>query len=175
MTAVVIGVGNEYRRDDGIGPAVAERLRRHVPPGVEVVTTDGEPARVLDAWTGRHTAVVVDAVVCTGSTPGRVHRLAVDEIPRGTKENSSHGLGIPEAVELARALDRLPVHLVLYTVEVTDTGYGTGLSPPVASAIPDIVAAVLAELTPGDRTTSGGDVATSSSGSPSGPPSPPCQ
>jgi Ni,Fe-hydrogenase maturation factor len=37
--AVVIGVGNEFRRDDGTGPAVIGRLRDRVPPGVELVRT----------------------------------------------------------------------------------------------------------------------------------------
>ena len=31
---VVIGVGNEFRRDDGAGPAVLARLRDLAPPGV---------------------------------------------------------------------------------------------------------------------------------------------
>jgi hypothetical protein len=33
---VVIGVGNEFRRDDGIGPAVVARLRDRAPATVEL-------------------------------------------------------------------------------------------------------------------------------------------
>jgi hydrogenase maturation protease len=40
---MVIGVGNEFRRDDGAGLAVVARLHDRVPPGVEMVLTDGEP------------------------------------------------------------------------------------------------------------------------------------
>lgn len=46
---MVIGVGNEFRRDDGAGPAVVGQLRDRVPPGVELVITDGEPARLIEA------------------------------------------------------------------------------------------------------------------------------
>jgi hydrogenase maturation protease len=60
--SVVIGVGNEFRRDDGAGPAVIARLRGLVPPGVDLVVTDGEPTRLIEAWTGAALAVVVDAV-----------------------------------------------------------------------------------------------------------------
>lgn len=146
MTAVVIGVGNEYRRDDGVGPAIAERIRILRLPDVQVVTTDGEPTRVLDAWTGKDIAVVIDAAVLRDPTPGRVHRMAVDDLPGGNPAHSSHGLGIPEAVELARALDRLPGRLVFYTVEISETGYGPGLSTPVTAAIAPVTAAVLREL-----------------------------
>lgn len=146
MRAVVIGVGNDYRRDDGVGPAVAARVGRLGLPDVRVVVTDGEPSRLLDAWAGVDVAVVVDAAVLRDPTPGRVHRLPVEGIPGGATTGSSHGLGIPEAVELGRALDRLPEHLVFYTVEVGETGYGTGLTDPVVAAVPTVVAAVLSEL-----------------------------
>jgi hydrogenase maturation protease len=144
--SVVIGVGNEFRRDDGVGPAVAERVRSLGLPGVQVVTNDGEPARVLEAWTGADIAVVIDAAVLRDPTPGHVHRMDVDGLPGAAAAHSSHGLGIPEAVELARALDRMPDRIVFYTVEVSETGFGTGLSAPVAAAVPAVAAAVLREL-----------------------------
>ena len=51
--AVVIGVGNEFRRDDGAGPAVVARLRAHVPDDVCLLVSDGEPAGLIEAWAGR--------------------------------------------------------------------------------------------------------------------------
>ena len=146
MSAVVIGVGNEYRRDDGVGPAVAAQISCLRLPDVRAVVTDGDPARLLDAWTGMAVAVVVDAVVVRDPSPGRVHRLTVDALPGGGTANSSHGLGIPEAVELARALGRLPGRLVFYTVEISETGYGIGLSSPIATAVNTVTTAVLREL-----------------------------
>src|SRR5437899_1606818 len=44
---VVIGVGNPYRRDDGVGPAVVDRLRRSAPAGVRLEESDGEPSQLL--------------------------------------------------------------------------------------------------------------------------------
>ena len=93
---VVIGVGNEFRRDDGAGPAVVARLRDLAPPGVRLVVTDGEPARLVEAWTGAALAVVVDAVRAEPARPGTVHRFAVDapgsgpgitELERRSEEN----------------------------------------------------------------------------------------
>src|ERR1039457_7136813 len=40
----VIGIGNEFRRDDGIGPAVLARLRGQVPAWVRLVLRAGPPA-----------------------------------------------------------------------------------------------------------------------------------
>jgi hydrogenase maturation protease len=46
---------------------------------------------------------------------------------------------VAEAVELARVLERLPAHLVLYGIEVGDVRNGVGLSPPVAEALETLV------------------------------------
>lgn len=140
MTAVVIGVGNEFRRDDGVGPAVARALAAS---GVHAEISDGDPVRLMEAWDGAEVVVLVDAVRCTPTVPGRWHRTT---LPRAVPAASSHGFGVPEAVELAEVLDRRPERLVIYAVEVGDVGFGTGLSPAVAAAVAPLVDAVRAEL-----------------------------
>lgn len=142
---VVIGIGNPYRRDDGVGPALAERLATLVMSDVDVRVLDGEPTGLLDAWTGAQLTIVVDAVLCQPARPGQIHRTTMSALA-GSTATSSHGLGIPEAVELGRALDRLPEHLIVYAVEAADVGYGTDLSPAVAAAIPELLDAVLTDL-----------------------------
>jgi hydrogenase maturation protease len=148
---VVIGVGNEFRRDDGAGPAVLARLRDRVPDGVRLLVTDGEPARLVEAWTGAALAVVVDAVRAAPPRPGRVHRFVVDRSLAMGRPASSHGLGLDDAVGLAVALDRMPGRLIVHAIEAGDLGQGPGLTPPVAAAVDAVAVAVLADLRPGDR------------------------
>lgn len=145
-TRVLIGVGNEYRRDDGIGPAVVAELERRDVRAVRLVVSDGEPSSMLEAWNGAALAVVVDAVLCAPSTPGRIHRYETGDVPAGHVAGGSHALGVPEALRLAQVLDRAPRRLVVYAVEAADVDLGTGLSPAVAEALPHVVAAVRVEL-----------------------------
>jgi hydrogenase maturation protease len=175
--AVLVGIGNSYRRDDGIGPAVAMALRELSPADVTIVISDGEPAGLLEAWSGAQCAVLVDAVRGTGgsstagphtaipgteSVPGRMHRSVLVPPPAavtGTADDalaaaswaapgsaSTHRMGIADAIRLAAAVDMLPGRLVVFGVEVNDIGFGPGLSPAVAAAVPGVVQAVLAEL-----------------------------
>jgi len=147
---VVIGVGNEFRRDDGAGPAVVASLHDRMPPGVNLVVTDGEPTRLIEAWTGAALAVVIDAVRAHPPRPGRVHRFVVDRPMGGTpRAASSHGFGLDEAVSLALALDRMPGRLIVHAIEAADLTQGTGLTPPVAAAVGQVADAVLGDIRDG--------------------------
>jgi hydrogenase maturation protease len=134
---VVIGVGNPFRRDDGVGPALVAAARPRLPPEVDVVEIDGEATALLDAWTGAEVAVVVDTVT-TGARAGTVHRLEVGRDPLGgtSRFATTHALGVGEAVRLGAALGRLPRRIVIVGVEPGDLAHGTGLSDAVAAAVP---------------------------------------
>jgi hydrogenase maturation protease len=152
---VVIGVGNEYRCDDGFGPLVVAALadRRTRDPGlagVELRVSDGEPARLLDLWAGADLVVVVDAVRDSGDVPGRTYELVLDEVD-GMAENaaaSSHGIGLGSTVALARALDRLPRRLTVLAVSGREFGFGVELTPQVAAMVQPVARRV-AELLAG--------------------------
>jgi hydrogenase maturation protease len=144
---VVIGIGNEFRRDDGAGPAVIGQLRGRVPAGVQLVVTDGEPTRLIDAWTGSALAVVVDAVRARPPHPGQIHRFAIDRPGTGAgRAASSHGFGLDDAIALAMALDRMPGRLIVHAIEAADLTQGTGLTPPVAAAAGIVARAILDDL-----------------------------
>jgi len=141
MRTVVIGVGNPYRRDDGLGPAVADLLCGR---GIEVAQSLGETTDLIELWQGADLAVVVDAVRADPARPGRIHRLTVADPPPAAA--SSHGPGLGEAIELARVLDRLPGRLVLYAVEVAEVGHGRGLTPAVADAARRLAERIVTEV-----------------------------
>ncbi|MDF3299130.1 hydrogenase maturation protease [Streptomyces tropicalis] len=150
---VVVGVGNAFRHDDGVGWAVVARLaeraaRRPLPPGTVLETSDGEPAGLLGLWEHAELAVVVDAAVAEPASPGRVHRVALDAARRPPSPGaaSSHGPGLGDAVELSRALDRLPGRLVVFAVEGTDHTQGPGLTRPVAAQVDAVARDVEAEI-----------------------------
>jgi hydrogenase maturation protease len=145
---VVIGVGNPYRGDDGVGPEAARRVRAAAPGWVEVMEHDGEPAGLLDAWDAADLAIVVDAVRSSGVDPGHVHRVEITEsrYPASTPTVSSHGIDPGDVVELARALGRLPRRLVLYGIEGANFAPGLGLSTEVGASVNGLVTRVLNEV-----------------------------
>jgi len=131
---VVIGVGNTMRADDAAGVLVARRLRSC--PGVEICEQSGEATALLEALRGRAAALIVDAAA--GTRPGRLHRLdaAAQPLPQGLFGCSTHGFGVAEGIELARALGALPPVCVVYALEGGCFDTGAPMSDAVARALP---------------------------------------
>jgi hydrogenase maturation protease len=145
----IIGVGSAYGGDDSVGLVVAQRLRAagfdaHTAPDVtSLVTLLGDAGR----------AIVIDALVGAGES-GRVVHLSEDALRRAGSPRtspgehasrmgvSSHGLGIVEAIALARALGRegcaKEVHVIGIAIELPCVP-GDALSVPVAAAVDEAV------------------------------------
>jgi hydrogenase maturation protease len=152
LKRLLIGIGNGFRRDDGVGLVVAEKIARLELPTVEVLTAIGEPGAILDAWTTADSVVVVDAAMVDVSEPGRLRRWTPDTVP-DSPVTSSHAFGLAQTYGLGRALGRLPRSVVVLSVDIADASDGLGLSDAVAAAVPDVVEAVLAEFGLGHRGT----------------------
>jgi hydrogenase maturation protease len=137
---IVIGVGNAWRGDDGAGLAVARRLRALSPDGVEVREVEGDAIALVEAWAGAD-RVVVDAAA-SGAPPGTVRRFDARSgpLPARHLRSSTHAFGVPDAVELARALGRLPGRLDVYAIEGASFTAGDRLSPAVERAVDELAA-----------------------------------
>jgi hydrogenase maturation protease len=145
---VVIGVGNPERGDDGVGSQVVAHLAGYVPPGVRLATTGGsDPATVMELWEGSRRAILVDAMV-SGAEAGSVERFDAtsEPLPHNVRLVSTHAMGAGLAVEMARALGKLPPHLTVYGIEGSSYGHGTELSPRVAGAVRIAAGMILEEL-----------------------------
>jgi hydrogenase maturation protease len=143
---VVIGLGNSYRGDDGVGVVAAAALNELALPGVRVVTDIVDPMSLLEVWSGAGLAVVIDGAVGMPSTPGRIRRCALSDVVAVREGLSSHGVDIARTHALGQVLGRVPEALMVFTIEVADTGHGIGLTPQVAAAVPKVVGMAVAEI-----------------------------
>jgi hydrogenase maturation protease len=137
----IICCGNPERGDDGAGALVAARLREL---GVEAETRTGEALELLEAWRGADSVTVVDAVE-TGAPVGTVWRWDRRQARFPVRScTSTHGLGLAEAITLARVLGRLPERLQIYGIEGRRFAPGTEASPEVKLAAEDVARQIVA-------------------------------
>lgn len=145
---VIIGIGNEFRGDDGAGLVAAETLKAENLAGVEIKQQSGEGAILLESWQGYKTAIVIDAAR-GGAVPGTIHRFEVNEqpLPRSMFNScSSHAFSLVESIEMGKMLNRLPAKLIVYGIEGKSFGMGVGLSPEIQAAISNLIRLIKDEL-----------------------------
>lgn len=147
VRTLVIGIGNRYRGDDAFGRIVAGELAERLPPGAGAVEHDGEPAGLIECWRGMRRVVLVDAA-SSGARPGEVFRfdLAKQALPEEFNLYSTHAFGVPQAVELARALGRLPPDISFIGVEGENFDAGETLSPVLVEAKNRVIVEILKSL-----------------------------
>ena len=131
----VIGIGQAYAGDDGVGREVAEQLRA---AGVAADVVDDGAGLVNLLIDASPKIIIVDAVV-GGGAPGTVHVLRYEELERGPRPVSSHGITVAHAIALARRFNPgLDVRIVGVAVERPQV-LRRGLSREVAAAVPEAV------------------------------------
>jgi hydrogenase maturation protease len=137
---LIIGIGNEMRRDDGLGRHVAQVLARRSVPGVTVFESAGEGTSLIELWKEHDQVLLIDAF-SSDSTPGLLHSIdaSITQVPQQLFHASSHAFGIAEAIEVSRRLDILPLTVFIYGIEGEDFGLGTGLSESVRDKINDLL------------------------------------
>ncbi len=138
MALRIIGCGNFDRGDDAAGLLVARRLHALGVPtdGVEIIEQSGESFSLMDCWIGCEHVILIDATAPSGS-PGqvRVWNAHADRLPKEVFPCSTHALGVREAVELARVMNRLPQTLLIYGIEGKQFSPGAPLSPDVERTV----------------------------------------
>lgn len=140
---LVIGVGTLHAGDDAAGRLVARALAAR---GLRVTESAGVAADILMRMEGEAQVVIVDAC-WSGAPPGTIRRIDAhrDPIPADLAPTSSHGMGVAEALGLAKALGRMPEHLTVYAIEGADFTLGAPVHPGVQAAITACVALITAE------------------------------
>ncbi len=145
--ALVIGVGNPYRGDDGVGVYIAEKLAAVDLPGVSVQVQSGEGAALMDCWGSHDRVYLIDAAAPNGS-PGSIRRIEAHKEPLTTDlfHTSSHGFSVLDAIELSRALDTLPEQLIVYGIEGRCFEEGAELSEKIVAAADLVIEQILDEV-----------------------------
>ncbi len=147
MPFVLIGIGNEYRSDDGVGLIALRELRNKGFPQTRYIESDGDGADLVEAWTSAETVILIDAI-SSGAAAGTIYRFdaLTQRFPPTFSSQSTHAFGVSEAIELAYVLHQLPLRLIVYAIEGKHFAAGLGLSSEVEQAMHTVVERVTDEI-----------------------------
>ena len=147
MKTLVVGIGNDFRSDDGAGLAAARALMKLTLPNVGIVELNGEVTRLLDSLQHCDTAIVIDAVQ-SRALPGTIHRFDASQnpLPGSHTQRSTHGISLGSILELARAQGVLPRQVLVYGIEGASFEHGRTLTPQVEKAVEGLVREIAEDL-----------------------------
>lgn len=139
---LILCCGNPQRGDDAAGVLVADSLKSL---GVEAQVCTGDAAELIQLWSGEPDVILIDAAV-TGSPAGSIHFWDPSQtrVPP-QQSHSTHGFGVAVAVELARAIGKLPARLRVYGIEATHFEPGTDASSAVRKAAESLAEKIAAD------------------------------
>lgn len=144
---VVIGVGNEFRGDDAVGIHFARHLKALNIPTITILESFGEGVELMDLWDGATQLFICDAV-CSDSPPGTIHVMEPNKetIPAHFFNYSTHAFSLAEAIEMSRALGKLPGQVRIYGIEGESFAAGLQLSTVVQTSLAKVVGMVKKEV-----------------------------
>ncbi len=146
--AVVVGIGNEFRKDDGVGLYVSRLIQERTDREIEVVDGVPDGYALIETWDDSSFVFVIDCVASENNS-GTVFRFdaLIEKIPSNLFDGfSTHSISVVDAIELARTLGRLPKSLIVFGIEGKDYSPGTELSPEVKMAADQLVDQIIDEI-----------------------------
>ncbi len=139
-TILVLGVGNPFRHDDGIGPAVIARLQADQNlSGVDLLDGGTDGLTLMDYMQGYERVLIVDAVNM-GVTPGEIKLFSPQDATLSVTSDalSTHGFGLAEVIALMDKLD-MRVNMQILGIQAKDVSFGEGLSPELETKIDHVL------------------------------------
>lgn len=143
---LIVGVGNPYRQDDGIGPEIIRLLRKEEDLDCELLDGGTDALALLDIIPNYKKVILIDAVEM-GTEPGTVKAFKPNEAKLKIQSDalSTHGFGVIALIELLNQL-QVSSNLIIIGVQAKDIDFGEGLSPEVGRQIPTVIKKVYEEL-----------------------------
>jgi hydrogenase maturation protease len=134
--ALILGLGNELLRDDGVGRLAARRVAELAGAAAELAEACVSTLDLLPLLAGYERVVVLDAYLSSSDAPGTTLSVAAEARPAGFGYRSLHTLPFDEMLALGRALGLpMPRAIAIHGLCVADPyTFGERFSPPVARA-----------------------------------------
>lgn len=143
--AVIVGLGNPYRTDDGVGVAVVRALKADdASPIMEFLESAHGGLPLAQALVGFGRALIVDAAPFLPVGEVSLFPLSPEHGSRITGDGGwAHGLGLAQALALLSAAgEDIPEVWALGVGVPGDPPFGEELSAEVAAAVPKAIVEV---------------------------------
>ena len=154
---LVLGLGNAMLSDLGAGIEVIHRLRRcHTRPHTVDLVRAGLVNVSLTQVISRYEGLIIVESRPIGGPPGNIVELQDRRIDAFLLQQTGDDATLADIFSLLEPTGQLPTRRALMVIQPASTRVGSGLSKPVATALPQLIKHVVARAeewrTPGRQT-----------------------
>jgi len=149
----IIGFGNKYKSDDGIGIRVIEELEKlecFKDKNIEIIDGGTSGIDLLFLLRDCQKAIIIDAMDAGQKNVGDIVNIKVSDveefIKRDYKSFSLHDFNLADILKLARALKINTKNISIIGINPKSIDFGENLSPEIEKKIPDIISMVNKEI-----------------------------
>ena len=152
--AVVVGVGNEVRSDDGLGVVAARLIEqdKRLPENTSVLHGATLGLELLPYLRKASHLFFVDAID-TGAPPGRIAQMTEKGLQQLPGSSNAHQLGVADLLTALRLVRDDEPEVTILGMQPQSTDWGVELSPEVAQQMPALVDRVIQALCTSKRQT----------------------
>jgi hydrogenase maturation protease len=130
VQTLIIGYGNQNRRDDGVGWFILEQLAALNLPNVELETSHQLEVEASETISHFDAVIFVDAAI--SEAPEAIQRTVVT--PYFQSHAVAHYLTPADVLSLCKTLYHREPKAVLFSIRGRDFNFGTTLTPEVEQA-----------------------------------------
>lgn len=143
----VLGIGNPLRRDDAVGLNVVKRLRRKVPPNVEIYECETVPENFMGpVEKSRPTHIIMVDAADMNAPPGEIRLVAPEQIVGlGV---STHALPLSLFAQFMK--QRIDAKIILMAIQPKKVDFGTRMTRELITS-KTIAAESILEATSAER------------------------
>jgi hydrogenase maturation protease len=135
VKTLILGYGNQSRRDDGVGWFVLEQLAALNLPGVVLETSHQLEVEAAETISRYDDVIFVDAAIPEAPEP--VQRTVVT--PNFQSHAVAHYLTSADVLSLCKTLYNREPKAILFSIRGRDFNFGTTLTPEVEQAAREVV------------------------------------
>ncbi len=129
---LLLALGNDILKDDGIGTVSAGLLRAEFKEAVDIVEAPGTGLALLELLAGYDRALLLDAIFTGSAPPGTTLEFCREDFQKATAPGALY-VGLPEVLRQAESLGlEFPRELRILALEVENPFESQGPMSPAA-------------------------------------------
>ncbi len=140
MKTLILALGNELMKDDGVGLKIGRLLKEK---GYNVLELGTDIFRLQTYYNGEEKIIIIDAILSEKFKPGEVIYLKDEEVFEKLKAEirSAHFMGAVDGLRLLITLDERLAKVELHFIGIVakEIDLGMELSEDVKKAIPKVI------------------------------------